>query len=171
MLCSMALSAQTDTVNISAIIGGKAADQDTDKRLAVGGQLPDFTANDPDGKKISLSDFKGKYVLVDFWASWCIPCRNEFPFLKKAYSKYKDKNFEIIGYSIDSEASVWVSAIENDDTPWVQVSHLLGYKDPVAVNYQINGVPANWLIAPDGKVIARNLRGEEVGKVLAKFIK
>jgi peroxiredoxin len=155
-------------------IGATAQITSTDRpkeKWGVGTTLPDFKAKNPEGKEISLSDFKGKYVLLDFWASWCIPCRKEFPHLKKAYAKFKAKNFEIVGYSIDDEESLWVSAIENDDVPWTQVSHLQGYKDPVAVTYQINAVPTNWLIDPDGKVIAMNLRGEELTKKLEELLK
>jgi peroxiredoxin len=139
--------------------------------LIVGGILPDFTAKTPEGKEIKLSELRGKYVLVDFWASWCIPCRTEFPHLKKAYARFKDKNFEILGYSIDNEKSLWVSALENDDVPWLNVSNLQGMEDPTKLKYQIYGVPANFLIGPDGKVIAINLRGELVEPSLAKFIK
>lgn len=146
-------------------------DKATPPNLMIGGTPPAFTAKDADGKPISLDDFKGKYVLLDFWASWCIPCRKEFPWLKKAYARFKDKNFEIIGFSLDNEESLWISAIENDDISWKQASNLKGYKDPVSLAYQISAVPTNWLIAPDGKIIAHNLRGEEVEKVLAKFIK
>lgn len=139
--------------------------------LVVGGTLPDFSAKSPEGKEIKLSDLRGKYVLVDFWASWCIPCRAEFPHLKKAYARFKDKNFEILGYSIDNEKSLWVSALENDDVPWLNVSTLLGMEDPTKLKYQIYGVPANFLIDPEGKVIAINLRGELVEPTLDKYIK
>lgn len=139
--------------------------------LIVGGTLLDFTSKTAAGKVVKLSDFRGKYVLVDFWASWCIPCRAEFPFLKKAYARFKNKNFEIVGYSIDNDKSLWVSAMENDDVPWINVSNLIGGADPIAQSYQVNAVPSNFLIGPDGKVIAVNLRGELVEPTLAKFIK
>jgi len=139
--------------------------------LMVSAAVPDFTATDADGKTVKLSDLHGKYVLLDFWASWCIPCRKEFPYLKKAYAQFKDKNFEIVGYSIDNDKSLWISAIENDDTPWVQLSLLKGVDDPVALLYSVHSVPQNWLIDPTGKVIATNLRGEAVEKKLAELIK
>lgn len=138
--------------------------------LVVGGTLVDFTSKTPEGKVIKLSDYRGKYVLVDFWASWCIPCRAEFPYLKKAYARFKGK-LEILGYSIDNDRSLWVSALENDDVPWINVSDLIGGRDPIALNYQINAVPSNFLIGPDGKVISINLRGELLEPTLAKFIK
>jgi peroxiredoxin len=139
--------------------------------LIIGGTLLDFTSKTTESKVVKLSDFRGKYVLVDFWASWCIPCRAEFPFLKKAYARFKSKNFEIVGYSIDNDRSLWISALENDDVPWVNVSNLIGTADPIALSYQVYAVPSNFLIGPDGKVIAINLRGELVEPTLAKFIK
>jgi peroxiredoxin len=139
--------------------------------LMIGGVLPDFSAKTVDGKTVKLSDLRGKYVLVDFWASWCIPCRAEFPFLKKAYARFKSKNFEIVGYSIDEDKSLWVSALENDDVPWMNLSNLKGYQDPTAVQYAIRAVPSNFLIGPDGKVIAVNLRGELVEPKLQQLIK
>lgn len=139
--------------------------------LMIGGTLSDFTSKTSEGKVIKLSDLRGKYVLVDFWASWCIPCRGEFPHLKKAYKRFKDKDFEILGYSIDHDKSLWISALENDDVPWINASNLLGPEDPIARDYQIYGVPSNFLIDPNGKVIAINLRGELLESTLEKFIK
>lgn len=144
---------------------------DAISHLVVGGTLADFTTKTTDGKVIKLSDFRGKYVLVDFWASWCIPCRAEFPHLKKAYARFKNKNFEILGYSLDNDKSLWISALENDDVPWINVSNLIGTRDPIALDYQIHSIPANFLIDPNGKVIAINLRGELVEPELEKFIK
>ncbi|MEX8548605.1 MAG: redoxin domain-containing protein [Mucilaginibacter sp.] len=139
--------------------------------LMIGGTLQDFSAKTVEGKIVKLTDLRGKYVLVDFWASWCIPCRAEFPYLKKAYSRFKSKNFEILGYSIDDDKSLWISALENDDVPWMNVSNLKGYQDPTAVQYAIKAVPSNFLIGPDGKVIAVNLRGELVESKLEQLIK
>lgn len=139
--------------------------------LMIGGILQDFSAKTVEGKTVRLTDLRGKYVLVDFWASWCIPCRAEFPYLKKAYARFKSKNFEILGYSIDNDKSLWVSALENDDVPWMNVSNLKGYQDPIAVQYAIQAVPSNFLIGPDGKVIAVNLRGELVEPKLEQLIK
>ena len=177
--CPFALLAQTNST-IKGKINSPLTTQkkvevkrpiEDNSNLVVGGILPEFTAKTPEGELIKLSDLRGKYVLVDFWASWCIPCRTEFPHLKKAYARFKNKNFEILGYSIDNEKSLWVSALENDDVPWLNVSNLLGMEDPTKIKYKIYGVPANFLIGPDGKVIAVNLRGEMVEPTLEKFIK
>lgn len=138
--------------------------------LMPGEQAPDFTAPDAEGKMIKLSSFRGKYVLLDFWASWCIPCRREFPWLKKVYAQYKSKGFEIIGYSIDNDKSLWLSAIDNEDVPWTHLSLLKGPDDLVSQQYEVHSVPSNWLIDPNGKIIAIDLRGEEVGKKIAGLI-
>jgi len=142
-----------------------------EQQLVIGATAPDFTANDTNKQPVSLSGLRGKYVLVDFWASWCIPCRKEFPYLKKAYARFKDKDFEILGYSLDEKEALWISAVENDDTPWIQASALKGYKDPIVTMYNVTYVPKNWLIDPSGKIIARNLRGENVEKELEKLLK
>ena len=140
-------------------------------KLVIGAKAPDFSSKTIEDQPVRLSQYKGKYVLLDFWASWCIPCRREFPYLKKAYARFRDKNFEILGYSIDKDRSLWESAVNNDDASWVQVSNIIGYSDPIAVEYGIAGVPSNWLIDPSGTIIARNLRGEEVEKKIASLIK
>jgi alkyl hydroperoxide reductase subunit AhpC len=140
-------------------------------KLVIGAKAPDFSSKTIEDQPVRLSQYKGKYVLLDFWASWCIPCRREFPYLKKAYARFRDKNFEILGYSIDNDRSLWESAVNNDDVSWVQVSSIIGYSDPIAMEYGISGVPANWLIDPSGTIIARNLRGEEVEKKIASLIK
>ncbi|SFO85553.1 Peroxiredoxin [Chitinophaga sp. YR627] len=142
------------------------------KKTNTGVVAMDFTQNDTTGKPVKLSDFRGRYVLVDFWASWCKPCRAENPNLLKAYNKFKDKNFTILGVSLDDEdgRKAWLHAVAKDGMPWTQVSDLQGFKSKAAIDYGINAIPANFLIAPDGKIIARNLRGDELEKKLAQVL-
>ncbi|RZJ89423.1 MAG: TlpA family protein disulfide reductase, partial [Chryseobacterium sp.] len=140
------------------------------KQFAVGKTI-EFTLPDANGKEFKLSSMKGKYVLVDFWASWCVPCRAENPFLLKAYSELKDRNFEIVGVSLDDNRANWLKAVETDKLPWTQVSDVKGFKTDVAVRFGITAIPQNVLIDPDGKVIAKDLRGEDVNKKIASFIK
>ncbi len=140
------------------------------KQFAVGKSI-DFTLPDKNGTEFKLSSLKGKYVLVDFWASWCVPCRAENPFLLKAYSELKDKNFTIVGVSLDDERANWLKAVEADKLPWTQVSDVKGFKTEVALRFGITAIPQNVLIDPDGKVIAKDLRGEDVNKKIASFIK
>lgn len=137
----------------------------------IGAMAMDFTQSDTTGKTVKLSDFRGQYVLVDFWASWCKPCRAENPNLLKAYNKYKDKNFTILGVSLDEAESrrAWLNAVKKDSLPWTQVSDLKGFKSKAAVAYGISAIPSNFLIDPSGKIIARNLRGEELEKKLAEL--
>jgi peroxiredoxin len=130
----------------------------------------DLTLNDTDGKPVSLSSFKGKYVLLDFWASWCGPCREENPNLVKAYNEYKEKNFTILSVSMDKSKEAWLQAVQQDRLPWTQVSDLKAYDSPVAVEYKVSALPSNFLIDPSGKIIATNLRGalldNKLGEVL-----
>ena len=140
------------------------------KRLSVGQPAIDFSQTDDKGKTVSLSDVKGKYVLVDFWASWCGPCRTEYPFLKTAYAKYKDKNFEIIGVSLDDKKSAWLGAIQSNGFKWIQLCDLKGRQNSVAQAYGISAIPQSFLIDPQGKIIAKNLRGEELLAKLAEVI-
>ncbi|HEY5327370.1 MAG TPA: TlpA disulfide reductase family protein [Mucilaginibacter sp.] len=134
------------------------------KNTAVGVTAPDFTQADVNGAPVSLSSFRGKYVLVDFWASWCPPCRQESPNLVKAYNKYKDKNFTILGVSLDKAdgKSAWLSAINNDGLRWTQVSDLKFWNNAVAGLYYITSIPSNFLIDPTGKIIAKDLRGNDL---------
>lgn len=131
----------------------------------------DFSQEDVKGQPVKLSSFRGKYVLVDFWASWCGPCRQENPNVVKAYNKYKGKNFTILGVSLDDNRDRWMRAISQDGLTWTQVSDLRGWGNEVAVQYGIQSIPSNFLVDPDGKIIARNLRGEELEAKLEQLLK
>lgn len=134
------------------------------KLTGIGSPIIDFIQNDSNNKPISTKDFRGKYLLIDFWASWCGPCRAENPTLVKAYQTYNEKGFEILGVSLDDakERGAWLKAIADDELPWSQVSDMKGWKNEAGILYGIRSVPSNFLIDPDGKIIARNLRGMQV---------
>lgn len=140
------------------------------KRTAVGQPAMDFTQKDVDGKPVTLSSLKGKYILLDFWASWCGPCRAENPNVLKAYNKFKDKNFDVLAVSLDENRDAWLKAIKDDGMPWIQVSDLKGFDNEAAVQYGIKAIPQNFLIAPDGKIVASNLRGEALDKELSEIL-
>lgn len=146
------------------------AKYDKAKQISVG-KAVDFTQTDDKGNEFKLSSLKGKYVLVDFWASWCVPCRAENPHLLKAYNQLKDKKFEIVGISLDETKAAWLNAVKHDGMPWIQVSDLKGFKSEIAVKYGISAIPQNFLINPDGVIVAKNLRGEDVNEKIAAFIK
>jgi peroxiredoxin len=136
---------------------------------AIGKPAPVFTQNDVNGKPVSLSDLKGKYVLVEFWASWCAPCRAGNPNLRKQYELYKDKGFEIISVSLDNVKEKWVDAIAKDGLPWIQVSDLKGWNNAVGRLYGVRAVPQSFLLDKDGKIIGNTLRDESLNAKLAEI--
>jgi peroxiredoxin len=141
------------------------------KVTAIGAVAPDFIQNDVNGAPVKLSSFRGKYVLLDFWASWCGPCRQENPNVVRNYNKYKAKNFTVVGVSLDKPEgkSAWLDAIKNDGLDWTQVSDLKFWNNAAAALYQVSSIPQNYLIDPNGKIIAKNLRGEDLDAKLQEL--
>jgi len=161
-----------DTTIKQSFYGKKLKDGlNVNQNTAIGAVAPAIELGTPDGKSLSLASLKGKYVLVDFWASWCGPCRQENPNVVKAYNQYKDKNFTILGVSLDNDKAAWQQAIASDKLTWNHVSDLKGWESTTAAAYGVQAIPANFLLDKDGKIIAKNLRGEELDKKLAELLK
>jgi len=142
------------------------------KATALGSTAPDFTQNDVDGKPVTLSSFKGKYVLLDFWASWCGPCRQENPNVVRVYNKYKNRNFTVLGVSLDrpNGKADWLRAIKDDGLNWTQVSDLKFWNNAAAGLYFVQSIPQNYLIDPQGKIVAKNLRGADLEAKLIELL-
>jgi len=137
--------------------------------LSLGQLAPDFELPTPEGNMVKLSDLRGKYVMIDFWAAWCKPCREENPNVVRLYETYKDKGFDIIGVSLDRTKEAWVGAIEQDGLTWVQVSDLAYFNSAAATLYQIEAIPATYLLDPEGKIIGKDLRGPSLENKLAEI--
>src|SRR5688572_1067938 len=140
------------------------------RTIAVGNKF-DFTQEDVQGNPFTLSSLKGKYVLVDFWASWCVPCRQDNPNVVTAYNKFKEKNFTILGVSLDREKAAWISAIKEDGLTWKHISDLKFWNSAAVPLYNIEGIPYNVLVNPEGNIIATSLRGNDLQNKLAEVLK
>ena len=157
--------------NRHSLYGKQVADIiDATKKTAIGKTAADFRANDSNGKIVSLSSYRGKYVLVDFWASWCGPCRAENPSVVTTYNKYHSNQFDILGVSLDASSDAWLKAIKYDKLEWTQVADLKAWDSKIVIDYGIKGIPFNMLLDKEGKIIAKNLRGAALEKKLKEVL-
>lgn len=141
----------------------------TRRSLSIGSVAPEIALPNPDGEIVKLSSLRGKYVLIDFWAAWCRPCRAENPNVVRMYNAYSNQNFEILGVSLDKTKGAWLKAIEQDELPWQHVSDLKFWNSIAARTYQVNAIPATYLVDPEGKIIAKNLRGKNLEEKLKEI--
>jgi len=143
----------------------------TEKMFGYGQEAPNFVQNDVGGKPVELKSLRGQYVLVDFWASWCGPCRMENPNLVNAYHKFKGKNFTVLGVSLDRDKNKWMQAIQEDNLTWTHVSDLGYWNNAAAKLYKVQSIPQNFLLDPKGKIIGKNLRGPALDEFLQEKLK
>lgn len=170
ILSSDAFKDHDGLAKLKSMLTVQAANSATPTYALLNQQAPEFTMPDAEGKLVSLSSFKGKYVLVDFWASWCGPCRKENPNLLAVYQKFKDKNFTILGVSLDEGKEEWLQAVKDDGLAWTQISDLKKWESTVVSQYKFDAIPFNVLLDPSGKIIASSLRGSDLDKKLTELL-
>lgn len=164
------ISAMMQEVRQKQMAQQQQTNSNSSAAVQVGKEAPDFTLDTPEGEAIALSDLRGNYVLIDFWASWCRPCRMENPNVVRVYNKYHDKGFEILGVSLDRTKTAWLQAIEKDGLTWKHVSDLKFWNSAAAQLYGVRGIPYTVLVDPKGNIIAQNLRGASLEAKLAELL-
>ena len=154
--------------NTQMIVGLKQELEEM-RALSIGQPAPEISLPNPEGEVVNLSDLRGKYVLIDFWAAWCKPCREENPNVVRLYNEYKDKGFEVYGVSLDRSKDAWVEAIAADNLTWTHVSDLKYFNSEAASLYKINAIPATYMVDPEGKIIGKDLRGPSLENKLKEI--